>query len=130
MIRNSLDTNLLLIPGNLGVVIFADLRRIIDGRFEVCVLEATLDELEVLKKKGKGRQKRDASLGLQLLHEKDVMIIPSERNVVVDELLEAIAVPGKDIVATQDKELKERLRAKHISVIVLRKKKYLNVIKT
>jgi uncharacterized protein len=130
MKRVLLDTNFLLIPGDFSVDIFTELRRVIDGRFQVCVLEATLDELERLSNKGKGRLKRSALLGLQLLRDKGVLIVPSERNVDADSVLVDIAVPGIDIVATQDKELKARLMKKHIGVIVLRKKKYLNAIET
>ncbi|RLE42151.1 nucleotide-binding protein [Candidatus Woesearchaeota archaeon] len=128
MKRVILDTNFLIIPGEFGVDIFSEIERVMDSGYQIFVFDKTIDELEGLKSKGKGRTKRNASLGLQLIKAKNVGVIKSKSNLNVDQLILQEAVPGQDIVATQDKELKRLLKSKGVALLVLRKKKFLNII--
>ena len=118
-----------MIPGELGVDIFSELNRVADFGYRVWVFDKTVDELEKLAV-SKGRQKRAASLGIQLVHAKHIGIIPSIGNRFVDDLLLMETDPKRDVIATQDAELKRELKKKGYTLIVLRKKKYLNAIKT
>ena len=126
MKRIILDTNFLMIPGSLGVDIFSEIRRIIDFSYKIVVLDGTIKELETISKEQKGAKKA-AKLGLCLLDR--VEILKTEKNGLVDDLILDI-VTENDLVGTQDAALKRKLKAKGVDIIVLRKKKYLNVIKT
>ncbi len=122
MKRVILDTNFLLIPGSLGVHIFSELERVAPG-YTLFIVDKTMDELRRLREKS-------ALIALQLIEKEKIGLIQTSREGIVDDLIVENAVPGQDMVATQDKELKERLKAKGVDLVVLRKKKYLNAIKT
>ena len=114
------DTNFLLIPFQFKVDIFKEIDRIIDEKYEICVVDKTLEELEKLIKGNKEKDKKAAKLAKQLIKKNKVKIINTQgKN--VDEII--IKIKDKDtIVATQDKELRKKLKG---DVIVLRQKKYL-----
>ena len=128
-----LDTNFLLVPGQFGVDIFAGLYGICSFQYEVCVLDATLAELDgiVSDKKASAKNRRAAGLGLQLLKAKGVKVIKTDRKVFksTDKAILDFAATNRDcVVATQDKELREKLRAKGVSVVVLRQRQYLALL--
>lgn len=124
MIRVLLDTNFLLLPGQFKVDIFTELERIMQEPFEIAVLESSIEELENLTKKGKSEDRRAAKLGLDLLKHKALKILPSSKQRCVDDLLVEMAGPAL-IVATQDAELRKRLKRKGAGVIGLRQKNHL-----
>ena len=119
-----LDTNFLLIPGKYHVDIFEELKRLLNGPSEVYVLDKTLDELEKLKSKLKGKDKEALNIGIQLLKEKDLKIIPVQGGIYVDDLILDLA-DQEYIICTQDKALKQRLRDKGIKTISMRQKSHL-----
>ena len=130
-----LDTNVLLIPGQFGVDIFSELQGICDFPYEVAVLEATVNELRGImdNKTASAKDRRAARLGLQLINAKNVRVIKVERKVfkTTDKAILEFAVAGNSseqksvFVATQDKNLREKLRAKGVGVIILRQKQNL-----
>ena len=130
-----LDTNFLLIPAQFKVDIFAELGRICDFSYEVVVLEATVNELQGIMedKTASAKDRRAAGLGLQLIKAKNVRVIKVERKVFKspDKAILEFAVAGNRLVnrsvfvATQDKELKDNLRARGVCVIILRQKQHL-----
>ena len=120
-----LDTNFLLIPGSLKVDIFAEIDRICLFKYQVCVLDKTINELKKLAE-GKSKTAKNAKLGLDLIKQKEVKIIKTENQKLThtDDLILALA-DKNTLVATQDRELKKRLKS--IPLIILRKKKYLDL---
>ena len=122
-----LDTNFLLIPFSENVDIFSELERILDFKFEICVLDKTIDELNKIMSEQSGKNRKAADLGLKLIKAKALKIIKSKSDLNTDQFL--IQKTSKnDIIATQDKILKKALLNQGHSIIVLRKKKYLNMI--
>lgn len=117
-----LDTNFLLIPGQLGVDIFNELERLGFSLNKVKILDKTLKELEKIVETQKGKAKQSAMLAKSLIKAKNVEILPTKGSDYVDELL--IELKDKYIIATQDKDLKTKLK----NIIVLRQKKYLQLI--
>ena len=73
-----------------------------------------------------GKNKKAAQLALKLIKLKDIQIIKSEEKDVDSVILENL--DNEIIVATQDILLKKELLQKGASVIILRQKKYLNLI--
>ena len=116
-----LDTNFLMLPGQMKVDIFSELERICPFRYTLFVLDKTLEEIATIQKKGSGKDKRNANLALQLLKHKQVKIIPTTSKDYVDDLL----VAQEGIIATQDQGLKRRLKALGKSYITLHHKNYL-----
>lgn len=107
-----LDTNFLVYIAKYKIDLFSELNRICGFTYTLHILSGTLEELERLEFK---------ELKLIKVYLKDVEVIESKNNV-DDELVE-YSRQG-DIIATQDKELKKRLKN---SYIIIRQKKYLEL---
>jgi len=119
-----LDTNFLMIPGHFGIDIFEELQKRLDFPFKVYVLRQTLDELESIIKKGSGKDKTAARIAEQLIKTQNINIIDYGEDYVDDTL---VKLSEQDyIIATQDKELKARIKHKKI---ILRQKKYLKLVR-
>ncbi|TAL51876.1 MAG: hypothetical protein EPN86_05910 [Nanoarchaeota archaeon] len=120
-----LDTNFLLIPAQFKVDIFSEIDRIVETPYAFYIFGQTFDELAKLEDKGL-KLKREIAMTRELLKSKDLNIVrlPSNVKTVDDGLLQLTG----SIVATQDLELRKKLAAKHTKMIVLRQKKYLELI--
>ena len=119
-----LDTNFLLIPPQFKVDIFSEIERICYFNYKLYILDRTVDELENIIKKQKGKSKEAAKLALKIIKLKGIEKIKTEKGIDVDAAIIEAAKKGF-IVATQDKILKKRLKMQNIPVITLRQKKYL-----
>ena len=123
MVRIILDTNFLLIPAQFNVDIFTEINRIVLEKHQLFVLDKTVDELKKLSTNPKQslKNRRAAKLGLQLLKAKKVKVL-KVKGESVDDILASIK---GYIIATQDIELKRRIKGKKI---VLRAKKKLVLV--
>ena len=108
-----LDTNLILYSLKYKVDIFNELKRICNFKYEIKILDKTLDEL---------KNKPNGTLALRFIKEKNIKLINSE-NGYVDELL--LKLPRTYIIATNDKALKTQVKLQNKALITLRQKKYL-----
>lgn len=114
-----LDTNFLLIPAQFKVDIFSEIERIINDKYQLFILKGTVDELnKIIEKRKKG--KSAAKLALKLIKAKGLKILDINQKP-VDKIL--INLSKEYIIATQDKELKKKIKSK----IILRKKQYLEL---
>ena len=122
-----LDTNFLMVPLQFRVDIFSELNRICDFNYKLCIFEQTIDELRSIMQNQSLKYKKAAQFGLKLIKLKNIEIIKSENKDVDSLILDNL---NKDtIIATQDMNLKRELVKRGASVIVLRQKKYLQLIK-
>jgi uncharacterized protein len=119
-----LDTNFLLIPSQFNVDIFTELERVCIFPFDVYIIDKSLNELEKVKEEQKGKDKEAARLALDLVKAKHINTLPTAGSKRVDELLVDLA-SQEVIVATQDKEVKKRLKHKGVPHIILRQQQYL-----
>jgi len=115
-----LDTNGLMIPVQFGVDIFDELSRL--GFSEFLVPEAVVRELEMLVKRAKGFDKKAAKIGRALT--KGCILIDGLGP--ADDVVLRLAEENGAAVLTNDIELKQRLKAKGISVLSLRQKNRLD----
>ncbi|MBD3202704.1 hypothetical protein GF327_00285 [Candidatus Woesearchaeota archaeon] len=139
-----LDTNFLLIPYVFKVDIFNEIKRLINDKYELLIMQGTIDELDNIIKRQKKKHKRAANMALDLIKKKRIKIINQElieidkqkslntrsnskKVINVDKAILEIA-DKNTIVATQDQKLKNKLRKKRIKLIVLRNKQYLKLI--
>ena len=122
-----LDTNFLLIPTQFNVDIFSEIDRIILENYKLYILDKSIDELKkiIADKKQKLKNKKAAKLALQLIKAKNLNIIKTKQDKPVDDI---IADLKGYIIATQDTELKKRLKAKKVKIITLRAKKKLIIV--
>ncbi|MEK6974154.1 MAG: PIN domain-containing protein [Nanoarchaeota archaeon] len=109
------DTNFLLHSLKYRIDFASELRRICDFNYILCILDKSIVEI-------KKQKSSEAKLALSFIDGFKI-INTKEPGKNVDDIL--VDSASKDIiVATQDKELKRRLRKKHAPIIVIRQKKY------
>ena len=124
-----MDTNALLIPGTFRIDIYEELKDM--GYLEIIIPEAVIKELEALSKsEGKGRTKKAAQIGHQLVLRhlansgSRVFIERKDRSMDSDTDSEIIRVAKmRDAaVLTNDAELRRRLHQEGIPTVFLRGK--------
>ena len=116
-----LDTNFLLAIGELNLDVFEAIRDACDFPYRIYVLRGTVEELEKLIK-GRLLSKRNiSSFALKVLKSKDITVLDSVSKGTVDDQL--VALDGY-VVATVDRELRQRLKAKQRKVLTIRQKRY------
>ena len=122
-----IDTNFLMIPIQFMVDIFSEFNRICNFNYKLSIYEQSIRELKKIIEEQSGKNKKAAQFALKLVKLKDIGIIESEKAHVDTLILNNL---GKDtIIATQDIHLRKELLKKGASVIILRQKKYLQLIK-
>ncbi|HLC56600.1 MAG TPA: ribonuclease VapC [Candidatus Nanoarchaeia archaeon] len=112
--RIILDTNFLIHSINYKIDIFAEIDRITNN-YSLFIVDKTIDELKKLNS-------QPSKLALKLLEFKKIKIIKTEEKYADDAIVNIS--DDKTIVATQDKELKQRLKKRNIKLMVIRQKKY------
>lgn len=121
-----LDTNFIVDCLSWKVDFFSEIQRILPFQYKLAVVDKTLDELDLLAKKGNTIARLGARLAKQVIAKKAIGIIRTDKKGYTDTLI--LKAAGKDaIVATQDQNLKRRLKAKGVPVIVIRQRKYLEL---
>ena len=126
MKRIILDTNFLLIPYNFKVDIYEEIKRIVHDECLICIIDRTRYELDKILNTQKGKDKAAAKFALDLIDKKKPESIITE-NQHVDESILLLAEQEDCIVATQDKELKDKLKQLKRKIIVLRQKNHLEI---
>ena len=121
-----IDTNFLMIPLQFRVDIFSEFNRICNFNYKLFIFEQSISELKNIIEKQTGKSKKAAQFALKLIKLKNIGIIKSEKEDVDALILNNLS---KDtIIATQDMLLKKELLKRGASVIILRQKKYLQLI--
>ena len=123
-----LDTNFLLIPYQFNVDIFSQIDRIADFKYELFVLDRSLEELRKIINEQKGSDKDAAKIALKLIAIKGIKVVKANDFQSVDDAIVDASSKGDFIVATQDKELKKKLTQKGVPIIILRQKKKLEIL--
>ncbi len=116
-----LDTNGLMIPGQFGVDIFSELKRL--GFDSYLVPKASVKELEKIYSEARGKDKAAAKIALSLLDRCTI----TEREGNADDIILDIALDTNAAVLTNDIELKKRLCSKGVTIIHLRERTHLTI---
>lgn len=118
-----LDTNFLMAIAQFRIDIFSEIGRIAEFRYDICILDKTIDELNNIIKVQKGKERFAAKLALDILDAKGISQLKTGPGKTDDLIVDAA---GKDtVIATQDRELKRRVCRKGAKVIGIRQKRYL-----
>lgn len=120
-----IDTNFLIDCAANKIDIHKELTRILKESFEIAILDRTMEELETLMH-GKTKLAQNAKLAKTILMTKHVTTMMTGGGH-VDKLLLEKAGPDT-IIATQDADIKKKLKAKKQPVIVIRQKKKLALV--
>ncbi|UCE09054.1 MAG: nucleotide-binding protein [Candidatus Thorarchaeota archaeon] len=129
LIQVVLDTNFLTVPSEFGVDIFQESERLLERRIEFVVLDSVLAELDVKASKAKGaiegrkfRVAKDLAKRCKLIDTTHF----EEKKSVDERLLEYTESVG-GVLATNDRDLKQKARSLGLPVLILRAKKKLSL---
>ena len=86
---------------------------------DIAIIDKTLDELKKVNNP-------NAKAAIHLVKLKEIKILKTKKDKIVDDLILAKVKKG-DIVATQDRDLKRKLKRKDIKTITIRQKKYVSI---
>ena len=103
--------------GQFRIDIKSELQRICDFPYRLVIIDKTEDELMKFK------DKPEAKIALKIIE--DIDRINTDKDYVDDLILEQIG-PGY-IVATQDRELKRKVKERGVATITIRQKKHLQL---
>lgn len=122
-----IDTNFIVVPAQFGVDIFTEAERVLERKVEFVVLSSAVDEIE---KKMEEATKRTEKLQFRIAKDliercRVVDVDPNSKQVSVDSQLLDYASSVEGVLATNDRELRQRARAKGVPVLFLRGKKIL-----
>ena len=120
-----LDSSMLMLPLEKKINITLEIERILPISFEIVVPKIVILELEKIEKESSPSTQRKAKLALELID--NYRILESNIAGLADDEIEKLAVENKAIVATNDGELRSRLRKRGISVIALHGKNKLKL---
>ncbi|RLE46449.1 ribonuclease VapC [Candidatus Woesearchaeota archaeon] len=118
------DTNFLIECTKNRIDLLDELTRILDFKFEVKIIDKTIEELDKIIQKG-GKQGKTAKLTKTIIKAKKLKTIKTGKGYADNILLQK--ANKNTIIATQDKELKKRIRKKGMPVIIIRQKKYFKI---
>ena len=129
-----LDTNFLLIPAAFNVDIFSEFNRLFP-RNSLFILDKSIYELKHIELNQKGRYKQQAKIGIQMVKKYKITTIKTEKHINtykstskilnVDDLIVDFALKEDYLIATQDKEIKAKIKKYNKKSIILKQKKYL-----
>ena len=120
-----LDTNFLLVPYQFKVDVFRQIERLLEAPHEFVVPTGVVSELKKLSK-GKGKEGAAARFALKLLDVYKVTKVRSKGD--VDGWIAEYAGKENAIVATNDVELRNRLKKEGVKMIALRSRARLGVV--
>ena len=118
-----LDTNFLMICKQFKVDIFTQIDKISAFNYGLFVLDKSVAELKKIVDEQKGKDRDAAKIALKLIAIKNIRVIKTKGSKKTDDVILEMASGNDFIVATQDKELKARLRQKNVALMILRQKK-------
>jgi len=120
------DTNFLLIPGQFGVDIIGELKRVLDVNFKVVIPNVVIKELDIIEKKSRGKDLVAIRMARQLIERFEIIDIGEFGEKPTDKQIYEFALKRSNvIVCTNDKGLKKKLRERGIPVVYLRQRKIL-----
>jgi len=116
------DSNFLFVPSQFQLDIFEELTNLLNQRFDPVLLSPTQKELQRLAKEGSPKTRKQASLALKLAEKCRVVHVDKGLNETHDDVIVRMAAKWECPVATNDRELRKRLRNLGVPVIFLRQR--------
>lgn len=115
-----LDSNFLCIPSQFQVDIFEELIRHLNQRVDPVLLSATYQELLKMTKRGSPKLRKRGELALKLAEKCRIIHFEQKSRETHDDLIVRVAKKWKCPVATNDRDLRKKLRKEHVPTIFLR----------
>jgi len=123
-----LDTNFLTVPAQFGVDVFSEAERVLERNVEFILLKAVIDEIRAKLERAGKTESRMFKVALDLTKRcRVVEIDQSMKDFMVDDQLLEYAISVGGVLATNDKELRERAAERGVPVLMLRGRKHLEL---
>ncbi len=116
-----MDTNFLMVPYQFKVDVFTELEHLLDGPFTLVLPSKVMSELRGISKRP-GRTGAAARFALKLVEARGPAVRQVGSPLPVDDWLFEYAKRNRAVVCTNDRGLKQRLKAEKLRVIGLRTK--------
>jgi len=126
MVKVILDSNFLLVPFQFRIDIFEELNDLL-GKAEPTVLSTTLEELRKIAEKSSSKRHMQFSAALKLAEKCEILEVKKEASENYDDVIFRVACELKIPVATNDAELRKKLRKAGLATIYLRQKSRLAI---
>lgn len=114
------DSNFFFVPLQAKIDIFTEMMSLLNQRYEPVILSTTLQELRKIAEKGTPKLRKQAAMALKLAEKCQVFDAMKGRGETNDDVVMRIAAQWRCPVATNDRELRKRLRQQNLPVIFLR----------
>jgi rRNA-processing protein FCF1 len=122
-----LDANFFFVSSQFNVDVFEEVANLLNRRFEPVLLSSTQKELQGLAESSSPKQRKQAQLALRLAEKCRVVVAEKGLKETYDDVIVRVAAEWKSPVATNDRELRKRLRKVGVPVIFLRQKRRLEM---
>ena len=121
-----IDTNFLTVPAQFGVDIFSEAERVLERGVEFVLLDSVMEEIKSKLEKASRTEARIFRVALDLAERCAIVSVEAslKGNPVDDQLLD-YAKSVRGVLATNDRELRERASSQGIPILLLRGKKHL-----
>jgi rRNA-processing protein FCF1 len=115
-----------MIPAQFQIDVFQQLTNLFNKKVEIIVLASTRDELQKIASGSHPKKGKQAELALKFVDEKcRIFKIKPKIGESVDDLILRVAKKWRCPVATNDRDLRKKLRNISVPVIYLREKSHL-----
>jgi len=114
------DANFLMLPPKFRIDIFRELSRTLNRLVDVIVLSPVYEELHSISLNEHPKLSKQAEMALKIIEKLEIVDIKPNLGETVDNLIIRIAKEWNCPVATNDSELRKKLRTIDIPVIYLR----------
>ncbi|MCD6229360.1 MAG: 30S processome protein Utp24 [Candidatus Diapherotrites archaeon] len=122
------DTNMLLVPAQFGIDVFTQIKQKLSSKTRFVTIGAVEEELEKISAKSP-KYKKIVELTRKIMKKEDVVALDGPKMFFgpTDDAIIQYALEMHGIVATNDKELRAKLRKKGIRCAFLRSKKFIEI---
>jgi len=121
MIKVILDSNFLLVPFQFRIDIFEELNNLL-GKAQPIILSTTMEELNKIAEKSSTKEHIQFSAALKLAEKCEILKVKRRPSESYDDVILRVASDLKIPVATNDAELRKKLRKAGLTVIYVRQK--------
>ena len=122
-----LDSNFLFVPLQFRIDIFDGMAGLLKQRFEPILLSTTHQELQRMAERGPPKLRKQAATALRLAEKCSVVDVEKGVEEANDDVIVRVASQWRCPVATNDSELRRRLRNISIPVVYVRQKSRLEL---
>ena len=122
-----IDANLFFVPAQFRIDILENIATLLNQKSEPIILQTTLEEIQQMAEKGTPKLRKQAAMAMKIAEKCRIVNVEKNPEETNDEVILRMAAQMKCPVATNDRELRKRLRERDVPVIFLRGKHQLEL---